>query len=287
MSRLEKFQTLIVFGAVILGLLLGQVAVIEQSADQFIVPFLFVMLYGVFLNIPLGDFKRAFLNVKFALTVIGINFVWTPILVWGLGAIFLAEHPALWIGFMMLMVTPCTDWYLVFTGIAKGNVPLSTSVLPLNLLLQVILLPVYLFLFAGISGTVDLPALAESVVILLILPFTLAQISKWLFDHVIHLARFKSPYFRFFAGAQTLLLALAIAAMFASQGRNLLANIEIIYLLLIPILLFYAINFLLAQAVSQAFRYPYADRASLTLTTVAKNSPMTLGIAVMASPMSR
>lgn len=94
MSRLEKFQTLIVFGAVILGLLLGQVAVIEQSADQFIVPFLFVMLYGVFLNIPLGDFKRAFLNVKFALTVIGINFVWTPILVWGLGAIFLAEHPA-------------------------------------------------------------------------------------------------------------------------------------------------------------------------------------------------
>jgi hypothetical protein len=30
----------------------------------------------------------------------------------------------------MLMVTPCTDWYLIFTGIAKGNVALSTAILP-------------------------------------------------------------------------------------------------------------------------------------------------------------
>ena len=44
----------------------------------------------------------------------------------------------------MLMVTPCTDWYLVFTGVAKGNVPLSTSILPINLILQILLLPIFL-----------------------------------------------------------------------------------------------------------------------------------------------
>ncbi len=47
----------------------------------------------------------------------------------------------------MLMVTPCTDWYLIFTEIAKGNVALSTAILPVNLILQVLLLPIYLFLF--------------------------------------------------------------------------------------------------------------------------------------------
>ncbi len=45
----------------------------------------------------------------------------------------------------MLMVTPCTDWYLLFTGIARGNVPLSASILPMNLILQLALLPLYLF----------------------------------------------------------------------------------------------------------------------------------------------
>ena len=32
----------------------------------------------------------------------------------GVGAIFLSDHPALWIGFIMLMVTPCTDWYRIY-----------------------------------------------------------------------------------------------------------------------------------------------------------------------------
>jgi len=99
------------------------------------------MLYGLFLAIPLKGLKNAFKNIKFLSTNIIINFLWTPLLAWGLGAIFLSDHPALWLGFILLLVTPCTDWYLIFTSIAKGNMSLSTSVLPVNLILQVILLP--------------------------------------------------------------------------------------------------------------------------------------------------
>src|SRR5690625_2300957 len=78
----------------------------------------------------------------------------------------------------MLMVTPCTDWYLVFTGVAKGNVPLSTSVLPANLILQVLLLPVYLMIFFGKSGNVALTSLVESILLVLVVPFVLALIAK-------------------------------------------------------------------------------------------------------------
>ena len=73
------------------------------------------------------DLKNAFLNSKFARAGIIINLLWTPLLAWVLGAVFLSDHPALWIGFIMQMVTPCTDWYLAFTGIAKGNVALSRN----------------------------------------------------------------------------------------------------------------------------------------------------------------
>ena len=97
----------------------------------------------------------------------------------GVGGYFLIDHPALWIGFIMLMVTPCTDWYLAFTGIAKGMC-LSTSILPINLIPQVVLLPIYLLLFAGSIETIPLPTLIESILIVLIFPFVLAHLTRFL-----------------------------------------------------------------------------------------------------------
>lgn len=147
MSTIEKIQTFIILFAVTCGIVLGQFNMIHTYSDKFIVPFLFFMLYGLFLSIPLKEIKNGFRNLKFAGTSLTINFLWTPLLAWGLGALFLSDHPALWVGFIMLMVTPCTDWYLIFTEIAKGNVALSTAILPVNLILQVLLLPIYLFIY--------------------------------------------------------------------------------------------------------------------------------------------
>src|SRR5699024_5908473 len=138
--------------------------------------------YGLFLSTPVKALKKAFSNRKFASSSLMINFLWTPLLVWGLGGIFLSDHPALWIGFIMLMVTPCTDWYLAFTGIAKGNVALSTAILPLNLILQVLLLPIYLLLFAGIMETVKMSILFESILLVLLLPFLLAILTRYIFS---------------------------------------------------------------------------------------------------------
>src|SRR5699024_3071772 len=136
MGILDKLQTIIILFAVGLGFLLGQVNIIEQYVKTLVIPYIFLMLYELFLSFLLQQLKRAFLNIQFLGANTIINFIWTPVMAWGLGSIFLADYPALWIGFIMLMVTPCTDWYLAFTGIAKGNVSLSTSVLPINLILQ-------------------------------------------------------------------------------------------------------------------------------------------------------
>ncbi len=283
MSKFEKYQTLIIFAAMPIGLLIGQFPPIEQNAQYFVTPFLFIMLIGAFLNIPLKDYRKAFSNRSFSITAILINFVWTPLLVWVLGELFLSHSPAMQMGFIMLMVTPCTDWYLIFTGLAKGNVPLSATLLPANLVLQVILLPIYLFIFGGVTGTINLHEVINSVVIMLLLPFVLAQIGKWLI-HKIQLKKKKELILYLFGNTQTILLAMAITAMFAAKGKQLVANLNIVVILIIPILLFYIINFILAQGTGKGFHYSYEDTASLTLTTIAKNSPMTLGVALMAFP---
>src|SRR5699024_6296008 len=89
MGILDKLQTIIILFAVGLGFLLGQVNIIEQYAKTLVIPFLFLMLYGLFLTIPLQQLKRAFLNIQFLGANTIINFIWTPVMAWGLGSIFL------------------------------------------------------------------------------------------------------------------------------------------------------------------------------------------------------
>ena len=282
MGILDKLQTIIILFAVGLGLLLGQVNIIEQHAETFVIPFLFLMLYGLFLTIPLQQLKEAFSNIKFLGANTIINFIWTPVMAWGLGSIFLSDYPALWIGFIMLMVTPCTDWYLAFTGIAKGNVSLSTSVLPINLILQVVLLPVYLLLFAGTIETIPISTLIESILIVLVIPFVLAHLTRFLLRNGESVLNNKIV--PFFANAQIFLLSFAIMAMFASQGSYLLENLEVIYILIIPVLLFFVINYVIGRFVGRLLKFSYEDSVSLSMTIIARNSPVSLAIAVTAFP---
>lgn len=284
MNIIEKLQTFIILLAIIIGILLGQFQIVHMYAEHFIVPFLFLMLYGLFLSIPLQHIKESFHNVTFAKASLTINFVWTPLLAWGLGALFLSDYPALWIGFIMLMVTPCTDWYLLFTSIAKGNVALAASILPINLILQLLLLPLYLFVFAGAMETVDISILVESIFIVLVLPFVLAHCTKFMLNKLKKADTLENQLIPFFSSAQIVFLSIAIAAMFASQGKLLLDNISIVLLLLIPMLLFFIINFIVGQFISRKMHFQYEDRVSLNLTTLARNSPIALAIAVTAFP---
>lgn len=283
MNFLEKFQPIIILLAVILGLLFAQIPIINNNASYFITPFLFLMLFGIFLNIPLKEFRQSFSNLKFAKVSLFMNFVWTPLFAYILGAIFLNQHVDIWIGFLMLMVTPCTDWYLVFTDIAKGNVPLSASILPLNLIFQLILLPVYLLLFIGVVGSFKFEMLLESILIVVIVPFILAQIAKYILNKY-DFSNFKNKFFNFFSSTQIIFLGLAIFCMFASQGSLLINNLWVLGLLIIPILIFFIMNFIIGRIVTRYLDFNYEDSASLSLTSLARNSPIALAIAIVAFP---
>lgn len=281
MSLIEKLYSLIIFLAVLIGILIGQVNVIQTNAEYFIVPLLIAMLFITFLQVPIEEIKSAFKNIKFTITSVIINFAWTPILAWLLALVFLRDNPALYIGFITLMVTPCTDWYLIFTGIAKGNVALSTAILPLNLLLQVTLLPFYLLVFGGATGVVELSFLLESVGLVLVVPLLLALLTKILLRNK---ESIRENMITKLSVLPIIFLSLAILAMFASQGQLLFKNLDLLWKITIPILLFFTINFIIGQQVGLLMKFPYSDRASLSLTTLARNSPIALAIAMTAFP---
>ncbi|CEI72461.1 MULTISPECIES: arsenic resistance protein [Romboutsia] len=284
MDNINKFQSLIILLMVLIGIILGQINIIQTYSEYLIMPSLIIMLFLVFIQIPLKDITKSFKNIKFTLTAILINFVWTPILIFFLGKFFLQNSPELLIGFIMLMVTPCTDWYLIFTAIAKGNVALGASILPLNFMLQLLLLPVYVFLIGGSSVNIDALSLTQGMVVSLFIPLLLATIFRKITINKKGLSYFEENISPKACDYQGYFLNLAIISMFASQGKVLLKNPQVLLQLLLPVLLFFIINLVIGQVVGRKIKLSKEDNVALNLTTLARNSPIALAIAVSAFP---
>jgi ACR3 family arsenite efflux pump ArsB len=283
MTGFDRTQPFLVLFSVVVGLILAQVPRLSELAPNLIVPLLALMLYATFLPLSLNHFGEAFRNSKVALASVATNFLWTPVFAWGLGAIFLQDSPDLWVGLIMLMVTPCTDWYLVFTGVAGGDVALATALLPLNLILQVLLLPVYLLFFAGTLVELNPVRLFKSVLWVLLIPLLLATVSRrlilgwkgeiWFDQKLSNVTVF-----------QVLSLNLAIVALFISEGQTLIQRPELFFKVLIPVVLFFITNFILADQIGRYFKFSYEEFVCFSCTTLARNSPLSLAIAAAAFP---
>lgn len=284
MSLFDKLQSILVLIAVAVGLGLGQQASISHHAGSLVLPFLMMMLTGVFLHVPLRGLGEAFKNLRFSSWSIGVNFLWTPLLGWLLGRIFLADQPDLRVGLIMLLVTPCTDWYLVFTQLAGGNVRLGTSLLPWHLILQLLLLPVYLLIFAGTLVSIEMGVLIESVLLVLVVPLVVATAVRGNVIRTKSQPWFESKMLPVVTPVQLAFLLLAIVAMFASQGDILLQRGDAVWRLLPPLLLFFAINLTLGVAVARLLKLSYGDCTVFCFATLARNSPVALAIAVVAFP---
>lgn len=284
MENVNKFQSVIILGMVFIGIVLGQINIIQVYSQYLIMPALMIMLFLVFIQIPLKDITKSFKNLKFTLTAVCINFIWTPLLVFILGKLFLNNNPALLIGFIMLMVTPCTDWYLIFTGVAKGNVALGASILPLNFILQLLLLPVYIFLIGGTSVKIDMISLIQDMVVSLFIPLVLATIFRKIIIDKKGLDYLEEKINPKACDYQGYFLNLAIVSMFAYQGKILLKNPQVLLQLLLPVLLFFVINLIFGQVVGRRIKLNREDNIALNLTTLARNSPIALAIAVSAFP---
>lgn len=279
MDLIEKLEPVIIFSAVIIGLIFSNIEIISQNTDHLINIFLCLMLYGLFLEVPLKELKDSFKNVKFTSTSLIINFIWTPLFGYFLGSIFLKGNVDILIGFFMLILTPCTDWYLVFTKIAKGDVKLSLSILPINLILQIILLPIYLVIFFSSGNTMDYTQLAYSILIVIVIPFIAAQITKFILND-----NLKEKATNLFTDCQIWFLALAVFCIFASQGELLFANLDSVVTIFIPLIIFFAANTIIDLLISEKINFTYEEYASLTMTTLARNSPLALAIAINSFP---
>lgn len=143
---LERRQVWIYLAAITGGLLLGTVAPgVGPRFEILLWPVLAALLYTTFVQVPLLHVRDAFRDRRFVLAILLGNFVFIPLVAW-LAIQWLPGDPALHLGVLLVLLVPCTDWFITFTQLGRGNTARAIAVTPLNLLVQLLLLPIYLWL---------------------------------------------------------------------------------------------------------------------------------------------
>lgn len=287
LSVLDRLQPLLLITAILLGL--GTALLIPRVAKQLspVVPGgIFLVIYFIMLGVSAKKILFAFTRWKPTTLALGINFLINPLLAWLLGYLFLRDDPHIWVGLILYLVTPCIGWYLVFTELAEGDVELGLSLLAWNVVLQIVLLPLYLQLLAGTVVTIQVVEVLQSVILFLILPLLLAGGTRWLLQVCAVTLESFSQRINLPALKVATLMAV-IAAMFASQGHVLMENPGVVIKMIAPGMLFFAIAFAIALIAGRLFRLSYPETALLVFTTTARNSEVSLAIAVtaFASPL--
>lgn len=281
MNLIGKLQPVIIIGSALIGIILGSLTSFGSISSDLIEIFLMLLLYILFLSVDLKQIKSSLTNIRYTSVAGLINFIITPITGYILGKIFFVNSVDIRIGLLMLLITPCTDWYLVFTGLSRGNVELNMSILPLNLVLQIVLMPVYLFIFMGSEVIMDVRTVVGSIVLVLLIPFVLSVITKIIMANKKDFQKFVSEQCD---NLQLLFLCLAVVSMFASEGKSLLENPMLLLEMFIPLLIFFVFTFFVAQGIGRILKFNKKDIVALNFTTLARNSPLSLAIAVATFP---
>lgn len=284
---LDRTQPFLLLTAIALGLSLAYlVPAFASLLTPLVTIGVFLVIYFIMLGVTMHGIMHAFRRWKPTLIAIGINFLIVPLIAWTLGSLFLRNDPEIWVGLILYLVTPCIGWYLMFTELAKGDVELGISLLFWNVALQIVLLPVYMALLAGAVVQIELTNILQSVLLFLVLPLALAGVTRWFLRRLsIPLetakAKIRLPYLK------TITLMTVITAMFASQGAVLFENPSVVLKMILPGLLFFGIAFLIAIIASRIFQLTYPEFALLSFTTTARNSEVSLAVAVtaFASPL--
>lgn len=282
MNLLMRAQPVLILCAALVGLGLGATGIVPAGSALVIEPALMAMLFFVFVAVDGARLRESFANVRFSITALALNFGWTPLFAWGLALLFFPSNVDIQIGLVMLLVMPCTDWYLVFTGLAHGNVELGASILPMNLVVQVVALPLYLMAFFGGAAGIDAVSLAASALVVLAVPAALAWVVRFL-AHRLHPTLLERVV-GVGDGAQLVFLCVAVAAMFTSEADAVLGNLWLLIGLALPLVLFFGVNYVISWRTGRAIGLPVGDVVSLVFTTLARNSPLALAIAVAAFP---
>ncbi len=276
-DALENQQIWIYVVALLVGGLIGMGNESFGSRLEILIsPFIAILMYSMFTQIPFLTLKKTIHNSRFMIALLVGNFLIVPIVVWGLLLLF-PQTPAVLIGVCLVLLTPCIDYVIVFTQLGKGDAKLILTATPILLIVQLLLLPVYLWMFAGegISEIVQMGPFIEAFLFLILLPLLLAIATQlW--------AKKQSIGKQLFEAAGWLpvpFMALVLIFVVASQIAKVYHDFDVIVGVIPIYILFLIVMPIMARLLVSFFKLDTGAGRALIFSTGTRNSLVVLPLA--------
>ena len=289
-DHLNAWMLLYVVLAIAAGLVAGAqspgwIGTHQSGVSKLTTLAVFLIIYPMMVNLRFEALLQAGKNIKGLLLATAFNFLWAPIVGLALARVFLPDH-LLALGFLLVMVVPCSSMAIGYTGLSKGNTELATVIVALSFLLAAIAVPLWMTLFAGrYHVALPLRDMLWTIVEVLIAPMIFGYLTR------VGLVRWSGP--KRFQALQPLFPALSLLAMygiiftiFFSKARMIVTHWTMVLLLLVPNGLFIAVTLLAVTWLNRRVGLSYEENMAVVFASTGKNNGTAIAIAATAfSPL--
>ncbi|MDT0119848.1 MULTISPECIES: arsenic resistance protein [Kocuria] len=277
---MDRFQIPLYLAALAVGALAGWWAPgLGGLAAPAVTPVLAALLYVTFLGIPLRRVGEGLRDLRFMACLVIVNFAVVPVIVFALVRAFSIEGPML-IGVLLVLLTPCIDYVIVFSGLAGAANDRLLAASPVLLVLQMLTLPLYLwsFLAPDVAMAVHWGTFAQALAVVIVIPLVAAAVTQW--------ATARSPvarrWGRLAGGAMVPLMMLTLATVVASQIALVGSRAQAL-LPLVPVYVsFAALMTALGWAAGRLAGLRVRERRAVLFSGVTRNSLVVLPLALAA-----
>jgi ACR3 family arsenite efflux pump ArsB len=282
-QQLEKHQIWLYLAAVLLGLALGWARPgLAGALEAAIWPALGLLLYSTFTQVPLTHISEAFQDRRFMGAALAGNFVLIPMVVGGF-LFLLPPDPGIRLGVVLVLLVPCTDWFITFTHLGQGDTPRAIAVTPVMLVLQFLLLPIYLWILMG-DALLEILVVEQIVTVFLSL-IALPLFAAWLSERWVERARGREVLIERLAWLPVPLLGLVVFLIAASQLEAVVNSLPIMGQVVGVFVAFLIATLLIGLALGRAFSLPAPATRTLIFSFGTRNSFVVLPLALALPPV--